>query len=194
MPSLSLGEVDIAYDDAGDPDADPVVLICGCGQPAIASQLGLVPALTAAGYRVVTFDNRGVAPSSSPPAPYAVADLADDALGLLDHLGIATARLAGYSLGGWVAETLAIQHPERVRAAAFLGSCNVPTAWEKAITTVERDLARLDLDLPPLFYATETLRYLPNHDLQNDTLVETWLRRPADPHPGAHPGPLRPDG
>jgi homoserine acetyltransferase len=54
-------------------------------------------------------------------------------------------------MGGWVAETLAVNHPERVSAAAFLGSCNIATAWGKAITTVERDLARLDVDLPPLF-------------------------------------------
>src|SRR5437879_586128 len=172
MPTVSLGDVEIAYDVGGDPDADPVMLICGCGQPAVAWQLGPAPALTAAGYQVVTFDNRGVAPSSSPPAPYTVAELAADALGLLDHLGIAQARLAGYSLGGWVAETLAIRHPDRVRAAAFLGSCNVATAWEKAITTVERDMARLDFALPPLFYATETLRYLPNKALQEDEVVE----------------------
>src|SRR5207244_12561065 len=94
MPSVSLGEVDIAYDDAGSPDADPVVLVCGCGQPAIAWQLGLVPALTDAGYQVVTFDNRGVAPSSSPPAPYSVNDMTADTLGLLDHLGLESVRVA----------------------------------------------------------------------------------------------------
>lgn len=190
MPTVSLSQVEIAYDVAGDRDADPVVLICGCGQPAVAWQLGLVPALTAAGYRVVTFDNRGVAPSSSPPAPYTVADLVADALGLLDHLDIATARFAGYSLGGWVAETLAIRHPDRVRGAAFLGSCNVATAWEKAITTVERDLARLDYDLPPLFYATETLRYLPNQALQQDEVVEAWLALIGDLAPWPNPGRL----
>ena len=95
MPTVRLSEVEIAYDVAGDRDADPVVLICGCGQPALAWQLGLVPALTAAGFRVVTFDNRGVPPSSSPPAPYSVADLVADALGLLDHLDITTARFVG---------------------------------------------------------------------------------------------------
>jgi thioesterase CepJ len=91
-------------------------------------------------------------------------------------------------MGGWVAETIAIQHPERVRAAAFLGSCNVATAWEKAITTVERDVARLDYDLPPLFFATETLRYLTNGELQRDEIVDGWLNligdMPAWPNPG----------
>jgi pimeloyl-ACP methyl ester carboxylesterase len=62
------------------------------------------------------------------------------------------------------------------------------TAWEKAITTVERDLALLDHEMPALFSATETLRYLPNHDLQDDEVVETWLSLIADlpawPNPG----------
>jgi pimeloyl-ACP methyl ester carboxylesterase len=190
MPTVTARDVTIAYDVAGDPDAEPVVLICGCGQPAVAWHLGIVPAFVAAGYRVVTFDNRGVAPSSSPPAPYRVDDLVGDTLALADHLGIASARFVGHSMGGWVAETLAIRHPDRVRAAALLGSCNVATAWEKAITTVERDLARLDYDLPPLFYATETLRYLPNYQLQDDETVDGWLALIGDQPPWPNPGRL----
>jgi pimeloyl-ACP methyl ester carboxylesterase len=190
MAQVNLGDVTIAYDDAGDRTADPVLFICGCGQPAIAWQLHLAPALVSAGYRVVTFDNRGVAPSSSPPAPYRVADLVADTLGLLDHLGIESARLAGHSMGGWVAETMAIEHADRVRAAVLMGSCNTATAWEKAITTVERDLARLDYGLPPLFYATETLRYLPNGELQKDDVVEAWLALIGDQPPWPNPGRL----
>ena len=195
MPSVTLdpatpAEVVIAYDEAGDPEAEPVVLIGGCGQPAEAWRVGVVPALVAAGYRVITFDNRGVAPSSSPPAPYSVDAMVADTLGLLDHLQIPVALIAGHSMGGWIAETIAARHPQRVRAAAFLGSCNPPTSWEKAITTVERDLARLDYDLPPLFYATETLRYLPNEDLQDNALVDSWLKQIAHREPWPNPGRL----
>jgi thioesterase CepJ len=195
MPTVTFGagtpdEVVIAYDEFGDPGAEPVLLIGGCGQPAVAWQVGVGPALVEAGYRVVTFDNRGIAPSSSPAAPYRVDVMVADALGLLDHLQIPVARIAGHSMGGWIAETLAARHPERVRAAAFLGSCNAPTSWEKAITTVERDLALLDYDLPPLFYATETLRYLPNKDLQDSELVDTWLMFTADQEPWPNPGRL----
>ena len=67
MAVLELDDVRLAYEDRG--DGDPVVLVCGCGQPAISWDLGIAQGLLEAGFRVVTFDNRGVAPSSSPPAP-----------------------------------------------------------------------------------------------------------------------------
>jgi pimeloyl-ACP methyl ester carboxylesterase len=190
MPEIALDGVTIAYDVTGPPSGDPVVLVCGLSQPAMAWQFGLVPALTAAGYQVVTFDNRGVAPSSAPPAPYTVDHMVDDTVGLLDHLGLAAVRIAGYSMGGWVAETLAYRHPERVDAAVFIGSCNVGTSWEKAVTTVERDLARLDPELPAWFNAVETMRYLPNHDLQQDEVVDLWLSLIGDLEPWTNPGRL----
>jgi thioesterase CepJ len=112
-----------------------------------------------------------------------------DAVAVLDHLGWTDpVRVAGHSLGGWIAETMVLDHPQRVRSAALMGSANKPTAWEIAITTVERDLALHDVDLPPLFYATQTLRYLPIADIQNDDVVSTWLSFTADlpvwPNPG----------
>jgi thioesterase CepJ len=179
--------VTLNYEVSG--DGEPLLLIAGCGQPAVAWHLGLVPALVAAGYQVATFDNRGVAPSSSPPAPYCVEEMTTDALALLDHLGWRQpVRIAGHSLGGWIAEMMVLDHPDRVRSAALMGSANRPTAWEVAITTVERDLARLDYELPRLFYATETLRYLPISDIQDDDVVSTWLSFTADlpvwPNPG----------
>jgi pimeloyl-ACP methyl ester carboxylesterase len=188
MRHVDLDGVTLSYDVAG--DGEPVVLIAGCGAPATGWDVGIRPALLKAGYQVVTFDNRGVAPSSAPPSPYSIDEMAGDTLGLIDHLGLPSVRVAGHSLGGWIAETLAARHPERVRAAVLMGSCNVGTAWEKAITTVERDLARLDAPLPRLFYATETLRYLPNEDLMDDTTVEAWLSLISDLEPWPNPGRL----
>ncbi|HWW52365.1 MAG TPA: alpha/beta fold hydrolase, partial [Acidimicrobiales bacterium] len=180
----------IAYDVFGPSTGVPVVLVCGLSQPAVAWQFAMVPALTDAGYRVVTFDNRGVAPSSAPPAPYSVDEMVDDTVGLLDHLALGAVHIIGYSMGGWVAETLTFEHPERVRSAVFIGSCNVGTSWEKAITTVERDLARLDPELPKWFNAVETMRYLPNQELQQDSTVDTWLALIGDLAPWPNPGRL----
>jgi len=189
MPDFAAGDVTLNYELTG--EGEPLLLIAGCGQPAAAWHLSLVPALVAAGFQVATYDNRGVAPSSSPPAPYSVEVMTDDALRLLDHLGWRDPiRVAGHSLGGWIAETLVLDHPDRVRSAALMGSANKPTAWEVAITTVERDLARLDFDLPSLFYATQTLRYLPIADIQNDEVVSTWLSFTADLPPWPNPGRL----
>ena len=184
---MSAHGATLSYEVTG--EGDPLLLVAGCGQPATAWHLSLVPALAGAGYCVATFDNRGVAPSSSPPAPYSVDGMAADTVALLDHLGWTDpVRIAGHSMGGWIAETLVLDRPERVRAAALMGSANAPTAWEVAITTVERDLAKLDYDLPPLFYATETLRYLPTSDIQDSEVVSTWLsligELPAWPNPG----------
>lgn len=190
MPTAELPDVTIAYDTAGPGAGDTVVLVCGLGQPAVGWNLGMVPALVAAGHDVVTFDNRGMAPSSAPPAPYSIDDMVGDTLGLLDHLGVARAHIVGYSMGGWIAETLAYRHPERVRSAVFIGSCNVGTSWEKAITTVERDLARLDPELPKWFNAVETMRYLPNHDLQQDDVVDAWMSMIGDLEPWPNPGRL----
>ena len=184
---MSANGATLQYEVSG--EGEPLLLIAGCGQPAMAWHLGLVPSLVAAGYQVATFDNRGVEPSSSPPAPYSVAGMAADTVALLDHLGwVDPVRIAGHSMGGWIAETLVLDEPERVRSAALMGSANAPTAWEIAITTVERDLARLDYDMPRLFYATETLRYLPIADIQDNDTVTLWLSMMADlpvwPNPG----------
>jgi pimeloyl-ACP methyl ester carboxylesterase len=189
VPKVELGDVTLSYSVTG--EGEPVVLVAGCGQPAMAFDIGLTPALVAAGYRVIVYDNRGVPPSSMPPPPYTVGQMAGDALALLDHLGIAEpVRVAGHSLGGWIAETLVIEHPERVRSAALMGSANRPTAYEKAVTTVERDLAAADLELPRLYYALETIRYLPYTDLQDDAVIAGWLEMIGDLEVWPNPGRL----
>ena len=77
IPEVSANGATLSYEVVG--EGAPLLLIAGCGQPAAAWHLSLVPPLVAAGYSVATFDNRGVAPSSSPPAPYSVDDMVADA-------------------------------------------------------------------------------------------------------------------
>src|SRR5665213_3387569 len=97
IPDFHAGDVTLNYEVKG--DGEPLLLVAGCGQPAIAWHLSLVPALVAADYQVATFDNRGVAPSSSPPSPYSVEGMTTDALSLLDRLGWTDpVHVAGHSL------------------------------------------------------------------------------------------------
>ena len=66
-------------------------------------------------YCVITFDNRGAGQSDKPEGPYTIKMMADDTIGLMDHLNIQSADILGYSMGGMIAQELAINHPERVR-------------------------------------------------------------------------------
>jgi len=95
--------------DAGDP---PLLLIAGI--PAVADDWApLAERLT--GRRVIAYDNRGSGGSTVTPGPYTTAQLADDAAALLDHLGIARADVFGMSMGGMIAQEVALLAPERVR-------------------------------------------------------------------------------
>jgi pimeloyl-ACP methyl ester carboxylesterase len=73
-----------------------------------------IPALSE--FRVLSFDNRGVGRSERVPGPYTVPDMADDAVSVLDEAGIEAAHVYGISLGGMIAQELALRHPSRVRA------------------------------------------------------------------------------
>jgi thioesterase CepJ len=188
MPAADLGDVTLDYAVTG--DGPPVMFVCGCGQPALGWQLQIAPGVQAAGFTTLVFDNRGVPPSSAPPAPYSVAQLADDALRLADHVGWDRFAIIGHSLGGWVAEELALTAPQRITKAVLIGSLNRATAWERAITTVERDFAKSDVPLPELYSAVEVLRYLPNSMLQDDGVVEGWLTMLAEDPPWENPGRL----
>ncbi|NGN94368.1 alpha/beta hydrolase [Nocardioides sp. KC13] len=130
------GGVELAYDTFGDPGADPLLLIMGLGGPLTWWDVRLCEQLTQAGFYVIRYDNRDIGRSSPhpsderitlarlarafvglpTPSPYALTDLADDAAALLTHLGIESAHVWGVSMGGMIAQTLAIRHPERVRS------------------------------------------------------------------------------
>ena len=113
MPTVSANGVRLFYEETGAPDAPPLVLIMGWGGDHTAWAFQ-VPAL-AADHRVIALDNRGAGQSEVPEAPYTIPGMAADVVGLMDALGIARAHVCGASMGGMIAQELALRHPERVR-------------------------------------------------------------------------------
>lgn len=93
----------------------PLLLIAGTGYPGGTWHPDLVEAL-AARHTVVTFDHRGTGATAPAPGRYSTRSFAADALGLLDALGLEPAHVVGHSMGGRVAQWMALEHPDRVRS------------------------------------------------------------------------------
>ena len=127
-----VGDLDIAYRRRGAPDAPAMILIRGLGTQMIEWSPVLIDALVAGGLQVVIFDNRDVGASSKLTRSYELADMAADVAGLLDALRIERAHIFGISLGGMVAQLVAVRFPERVRSLISVmsssGAPGLPTA------------------------------------------------------------------
>ena len=123
MQTFSSNGVEIAYFDAG--EGEPTLLIHGFASTAHVNWAypGWVETLTAAGRRVIAFDNRGHGASAKLYAPeaYHTTVMAEDARALLDHLSIETADVMGYSMGARITAFLSLAHPARVRSAVLGG-------------------------------------------------------------------------
>jgi pimeloyl-ACP methyl ester carboxylesterase len=125
--------IEIAYDTCGDPAHPAVLLIMGLGGPLNWWDADLCSMIASRGFHVIRYDNRDIGKSTQLHAlggtrahvvrsylrrrtvpPYTMSDLAADAADLLDHLGIEQAHVTGVSMGGMIAQTLAVERPERV--------------------------------------------------------------------------------
>jgi len=132
--------VELCYQTFGSPADEPLLLVMGLGGPMTWWDPALCTQLAREGFYVIRFDNRDVGRSSRSEgrvtrpmlvqaflgrkvkAPYSIADMAGDAFGLLDHLGISSAHVAGVSMGGMIVQSMAIAQPGRVRSLVSIMS------------------------------------------------------------------------
>jgi pimeloyl-ACP methyl ester carboxylesterase len=137
--------IELAYQEMGDADGEPLLLVMGLATQMLAWDETFCGMLAERGFRVVRFDNRDIGRSTKiesagvprradlmlgrrDRAPYLLRDMAADTAGLMDHLGIESAHLVGASMGGMIAQTVAIEHPERVRSLVSVMS-NTGSRW-----------------------------------------------------------------
>jgi pimeloyl-ACP methyl ester carboxylesterase len=151
----------IEVDDQGPRDGEPLLLIMGLGMQLVGWPDELVRRLAAEGFRVVRFDNRDAGLSQGfdhlgvpsivaatlrhalrlpVHAPYSLGDMARDAAGVLDALGIARAHVCGASMGGMIAQRLALHHPERVKSLTLMMTTSGARQLPQASARVRRAL------------------------------------------------------
>ena len=140
MPVHRRGEYAFEYLDQGDPDAPACLLLHGFPQD-LTSWDQVASHLLGSGFRVIRFDQRGYSPGARPretPA-YRLGPLVDDAVGLLDGLGVDRAHVIGHDWGGAVAWGLGSAHPERVRTLTVLSTPH-PAALSEALRSSDQAL------------------------------------------------------
>ncbi|WP_417693855.1 alpha/beta fold hydrolase [Roseibium sp.] len=123
MPTFEKNGVEIAYTDQG--EGDPILLIHGFASNKFVNwdYPGWVRTLTKAGFRVITLDNRGHGDSTKfyNPDDYGAPVMAEDAFNLIEHLGLASVDVMGYSMGARISAFLTLNHPDKVRRVVFGG-------------------------------------------------------------------------
>ena len=112
MPTFRVGDDELYYERSG--SGEPLLLIMGMSGTHLTWGESFLDALRR-DFEIAVYDHRGMGRSAPTQPPFSIADLAEDAAALLDELGWESAHVAGISMGGMVAQELALRHPERIR-------------------------------------------------------------------------------
>lgn len=183
MPSISANGIEIYYEQHG--HGQPLVLISGLGYT-LWQWHRMVPYL-AEHFQVITFDNRGVGKTDKPTGPYSAQMLANDTVGLLNALGLGKAAIMGHSMGGFIAQAIALEHPDAVEklilcSTNFGGPHHVPIT-EQAMKVLS------DVSSDPLtrFKNGLVVSTAPGWAEKHPAMIQQWiewrLANPIEPEP-----------
>jgi pimeloyl-ACP methyl ester carboxylesterase len=174
MPIVSVNGVRINCDEYG--SGEPVVLITGTGGRGRGWTAHQVPALTAAGYRVITVDNRGVPPSDTGPAGFTIDDMVADTAGLIENLGAGPCRIVGFSLGGIIVQETLLARPDLVSQAVLMATRGRSDAMRSALSAAWSELDDSGVVLPPRYAAVmRAMQYLSPATLDSERQIRDWL-------------------
>jgi pimeloyl-ACP methyl ester carboxylesterase len=187
MPRVRVGDIEMHYVEVG--QGEPLVLIMGFGGDHLS--WGFQVSALAERYRVIAFDNRGVGQTDAPDHPYTMRMLADDTCGLLDALRIERAHVIGVSMGGMIAQELALTHPARVRSLHLGCSLARPDAYMRALVAGWREI-RVRLDREMSLRVIGSWLFAPQTYEDRPELVEMIVQGAlTHPHPQSLTGFLR---
>jgi pimeloyl-ACP methyl ester carboxylesterase len=174
MPYVFTNGIRLAFERHG--RGERVLFIMGSSAGGRVWTLHQTPAVVAAGYQAITFDNRGIPPSDVPDGRYSLEDMVADTKGLIDAIGAAPCRIVGTSLGAVIAQELAIRWPELVRCAVLISTKARSDPARLAHATAYRALAESGVILPPDFHASVTaFEMLSPATLNDPESAAAWL-------------------
>ncbi|KJX74699.1 alpha/beta fold hydrolase [Mycobacterium lepromatosis] len=165
--------INLAYEDRG--TGEPVVFIAGRGGAGRTWQPHQVPAFLAAGYRVITFDNRGIGATENTKGFTTQTMVADTAV-LIESLGAVPARIVGVSMGSFIAQELMVARPELVSAAVLMATRGRLDRTRQFFHDVEAELHDSGIQLPSGYNAkVRLLENLSRKTLNDDVAVADWI-------------------
>jgi len=187
VPTARVGDLSMYYVEAG--DGDSLVLIMGFGGDHLA--WGFQFPVFAQHHRVIAFDNRGAGQTDQPDHPYSTHQMALDTVGLMDALGIARAHVLGVSMGGMIAQEIALARPDRVHTLQLHATYGRPDAYLRArLHTARAERAALSHEVA----LESTFFWLFSRTTYNERpeFVEAIFQNAlANPHPQSLTGFLR---
>lgn len=140
MPFVRASDgVRLHYQETGRRSRPPVLMIQGLGMDKHGWDLQRIA--LALGYRTIAFDNRGAGRSDKPYHGYTIEQMADDALTVLDAVGVETAHVVGASMGGAIAQVIAVRHPERLRSLTLACTACTHHPWRRELLAEWGDTA-----------------------------------------------------
>ena len=173
MPLVANG-ISLSYEESG--RGDPVLLVMGTGSPGRVWNLHQVPALNAAGYRTITFDNRGIAPFHDQSETFTLNDMVNDTIALIEQLDLAPCSIVGTSLGAFITQELLVARPDLARRAVLVATRGRTDALRAAMSRADLELHSQNTPLPPLYDAVvRATQNLSRASLNNDEVVQDWI-------------------
>ncbi|GAA1855069.1 alpha/beta fold hydrolase [Pseudonocardia ailaonensis] len=189
MPLVPLNGVRLHLDVTGPDDGPLAVLVMGTGSRGRVWNLHQVPALVRAGYRVATFDNRGIAPSDECATGFTIDDMVADTAAVIEHLGGGPAAVIGTSLGARITQELALARPDLVRCAVALAAHARIDPVGRTLSAGERALHDAGTSLPATYQAAIAAHLnLSPATMRNEVAVQDWLDLFEMGGPGVTPG------